>query len=280
MSNLVKDLEKKLAALYTNATKKIDNILSDIDFNSYTQDDINDVVAQIKKNKNAIVSEIASAGNNARSAMDNNSLRLYKQSYLQSLNDFNKKIGHNLDWDIPNNEEFERMLEKEINIYDRKAAANLSDKNIINRRFENALIAVVVAKVAINKIKKEITDKTVRRGWNDSTRLARTKSTGILNGARFEGFNNAEKMGIRGVKKWVSTYDGRTRMSHVWMQAQKEELNDIFANECMYPRDPNGPPGEVVNCRCTVSYVMEGSQEFNYSIYEGDDLEELLEEVD
>lgn len=84
-------------------------------------------------------------------------------------------------------------------------------------------------------------------------RNARTMTTSAENGGRIESYRNAESLGIKTNKTWISTLDGHTRHSH--RQLDGETISDVdgaFSNGCRYPADPQGAPEEVYNCRCTL----------------------------
>lgn len=60
-----------------------------------------------------------------------------------------------------------------------------------------------------------------------------------------------------GQKSWVSMEDDKVRPTH--QQADADYANNpipsnqpfiVGGSEMMYPGDPSGPPGEVINCRC------------------------------
>lgn len=72
------------------------------------------------------------------------------------------------------------------------------------------------------------------------------------------GYNRAENMGIKLKKQWMATLDGRTRHSHRKLDGEMRELNEPFSNGCNFPADPNGLPGEVYNCRCTMISQIAG----------------------
>lgn len=58
-------------------------------------------------------------------------------------------------------------------------------------------------------------------------------------------------------KEWLATEDGRTRITHRVADAQEVELEKPFTvggHSLDFPGDPGGPPGEVINCRCTVLF--------------------------
>jgi len=78
-------------------------------------------------------------------------------------------------------------------------------------------------------------------------RIARTETAQASNGLEYQSFR------IAGVKlhQWVAALDERTRDSHLeMMNLGPWPLGKQFPNGCMYPGDVNGPPEEVINCRC------------------------------
>ncbi len=54
-------------------------------------------------------------------------------------------------------------------------------------------------------------------------------------------------------KEWVAILDSRTRSSHALADGQVVNVQDSYSVEgeaLMYPRDPNGSAGNIINCRC------------------------------
>lgn len=89
-------------------------------------------------------------------------------------------------------------------------------------------------------------------------RTARTAFTGAQNAGRMDSYAAAEKMGIKLKKEWLATLDGRTRHSHAALDGEKVGTDDKFSNGCRFPGDPQGPPWEIYNCRCTLIAAVEG----------------------
>jgi hypothetical protein len=66
-------------------------------------------------------------------------------------------------------------------------------------------------------------------------------------------------------KEWLSTFDNRTRDSHLAMAGKVANIDETFEVEnenggidnMLYPLDPNGSAGNVVNCRCTILPVIQ-----------------------
>jgi HK97 family phage portal protein len=92
--------------------------------------------------------------------------------------------------------------------------------------------------------------------------IGRTEVIGASNYGSLEG---AYATGLSGLKKvWLSTIDDRTRQGefdHVSADGETVDLDEEFkeTGEPMdYPGDPTGDPGNVINCRCTVTYDTSG----------------------
>ena len=77
--------------------------------------------------------------------------------------------------------------------------------------------------------------------------------------ARLDGMYWAEYLGNRMHKAWIATLDNRTRHSHAMLDGVDIPLNEVFSNGCARPKDPNGRPEEICNCRCSLKYVHVGS---------------------
>ena len=54
-------------------------------------------------------------------------------------------------------------------------------------------------------------------------------------------------------KVWIAVLDQKTRIGHVWADGQIVDANEPFLVDGEYlqfPGDPNGSPGNTINCRC------------------------------
>lgn len=93
---------------------------------------------------------------------------------------------------------------------------------------------------------------------DSAIRTARTAVTGAQNAGRLDSYYAAEKMGIKCRKQWMATLDGRTRHSHAMLDGEIVDNDKKFSNGCRFPGDPQGPPWEIYNCRCTLIAAVEG----------------------
>lgn len=90
-----------------------------------------------------------------------------------------------------------------------------------------------------------IADTQVVGGW----------SLGELDAA----FQAHSVTGAQAVRTWNAVMDARTRPEHAAADGQQVGLNEPFSvggEDLMYPCDPTGSAGNVINCRCSVSYDL------------------------
>lgn len=84
--------------------------------------------------------------------------------------------------------------------------------------------------------------------------IARTES---LTAASVGADEAAQSTGLQLDKRWLATEDMRTRPSHAKANDQvraMDKLFDVGGAKLRFPRDPNGPAKECINCRCVVLY--------------------------
>jgi hypothetical protein len=115
--------------------------------------------------------------------------------------------------------------------------------------------------LSVQKLKKNIRDKynqwvspadelTQARAMT----IARTEMVAVVNGGGDLGMNQAYNQGLIEGKEWLTTFDGETRDDHGLADGQVVLPNGTFqvgGDELSYPGDPNGAPGNIINCRCT-----------------------------
>ena len=91
-------------------------------------------------------------------------------------------------------------------------------------------------------------------------RIARTEVVRASNEGAFEG---ADATGLDLKKVWISASDARTRtladgdFDHDIMNGEKVDMNEPFnvnGDLLQYPGDPDGEPGNTINCRCTLGF--------------------------
>ena len=113
------------------------------------------------------------------------------------------------------------------------------------------------------RIDNVLSTSATPRWPNRATVIARTEAIGALNAGRAEAFRAAaEEDPDQPLERiWLATDDSRTRDSHRAADGQRVALGQPFivgGFELAFPGDPNGPPQEVIQCRCTMLLVEPG----------------------
>lgn len=111
---------------------------------------------------------------------------------------------------------------------------------------------------SIKHMADDLQNRITTMSRDSAIRTARTAVTGAQNAGRMDSYAAAEKMGIKLKKRWLATLDARTRHSHAMLDGEKAEQDKKFSNGCRFPGDPQGPPWEIYNCRCTLIAAVEG----------------------
>ena len=124
------------------------------------------------------------------------------------------------------------------------------------------ITASVTSSILQGKSIKHMADDLQKRittmSRDSAIRTARTAVTGAQNAGRMDSYAAAEKMGIKLKKEWLATLDARTRHSHAMIDGEQVAQDKKFSNGCRFPGDPQGPPWEIYNCRCTLIAAVEG----------------------
>jgi len=108
---------------------------------------------------------------------------------------------------------------------------------------------------SLDKVAKRLAKVTGSRNMASMLTNARTGMTMAQNAGREYRLKEAQGMGIKLHKEWMSTLDERTRWQHADLDGQKQPLNKPFrigGYEIMFPGDPTAHPSMVYNCRCTL----------------------------
>lgn len=109
---------------------------------------------------------------------------------------------------------------------------------------------------SIDHIAKRLRD-TLNVDGRHAEVIARTETVGASNAGSIEAMRQS---GLVVQKDWIDTSDDRTRETHRAAAGQVVGLDELFeVGDAFldYPGDPNGPPEEIIQCRCTLGYVVD-----------------------
>lgn len=148
-----------------------------------------------------------------------------------------------------------------------------------NREKISATIAQgVITGSSIQSIAKQIAERTALSNEKAALRYARTAMTGAQNAGRIEVMREAEDMGIKVKKLWISTLDERTRPAHQMLDGDTADVNEPFSSilgPIMYPGDPAADEANTWNCRCSLGYEYEEYKNHYTSRYDQEDHESI-----
>ena len=112
--------------------------------------------------------------------------------------------------------------------------------------------------LSIKHMADDLQKRITTMSRDSAIRTARTAVTGAQNAGRMDSYAAAEKMGVKLKKQWLATLDNRTRHAHAMLDGEQVAQDKKFSNGCRFPGDPQGPPWEIYNCRCTLIAAVEG----------------------
>ena len=131
----------------------------------------------------------------------------------------------------------------------------------VNKTFSDEIIKLLSVRLAegktIEQAQIEVRKIVNKPNFNrpQALRIARTETTAAAN------FAATEASGVSGfvmLKEWISALDARTRDDHSAVNGKRVPEGEAFSvggEKLLYPGDPRGSAGNVVNCRCTVATI-------------------------
>lgn len=115
------------------------------------------------------------------------------------------------------------------------------------------------------KIERILGENDVASWRGRALTIARTEALAAYNGGRYASYvAYAGSVGGAWEKIWLATHDHRTRTTHTREgggDLQRVPLQQHFViggAPMLYPGDPEGPPDETINCRCSILLVEPG----------------------
>lgn len=149
-----------------------------------------------------------------------------------------------------------------------------------NREKISSIIARgIITGSPIQQIADQIGRETGSGNEKAMLRYARTAMTGAQNAGRMEAMREAQEMGLKVKKTWISTLDERTRPAHQMLDGDTVDVDQPFSSilgPIMFPGDPAADEANTWNCRCTLGYVYPEYRERNTMRYDqeaGKDIE-------
>ncbi len=278
----LEQMEKRLSAIYSASYKKIQAKM--LEFARGIDGKANELLKAIKqaeteteakaaKNaylkyfKKEVVKSKAFKDLSAEIALDlfntNTEASAYINSQMPEIYALNYNwINEQLAKDIPDFVSQE-ITAKEADKYGeltKQTVSKAKDTKWNENNIKKSVIVGASLLLSANAIMKRSAKLTVDKNRNSATMHKSGMGTDAENKARLDGMYWAEYLGNKMTKIWIATPDNRTRDSHAMLDGSEIGLNDIFDNGLERPRDPNGDPAEICNCRCSLKYGNVGGE--------------------
>lgn len=121
----------------------------------------------------------------------------------------------------------------------------------------NALLDGAVRGVGYAKVAKQIGELT-EANYKQALRIARTEGGRVQSAAKQKAYQDAEEMGVKMQKRWLSFLDSKTRHQHQILDGQTVGVNDKFMFDGYVADGPKlfGVPWLDINCRCTTIPIV------------------------
>ena len=173
-----------------------------------------------------------------------------------------EQVAGNVGFDLWDEQTVKRLIVEQPNLMPYYPPKRALKRGIDLAYGKKQITASVTSSILQGKSIKHMADDLQKRittmSRDSAIRTARTAVTGAQNAGRMDSYAAAEKMGIKLKKRWLATLDARTRHSHAMLDGEQVAQDKKFSNGCRFPGDPQGPPWEIYNCRCTLIAAVDG----------------------
>lgn len=262
----LKRLERDIKAVYSKAYAEIKTQLAAIAEIGITEDmplaKKNALLA--KKDRLQVMAKqisdvLDNAEKTAKKMIDGEMLNIYEMNYNEDAS----RLGFNrIDHTAA-----KKMLTK--NPYQdglgRDDALRLAKQAQMYSQIRGELLTGILKGESIPKIAGRLKGQ-VEKDFKSRVRIARTETTRAQNSAKMDVGEYGESLGFSMRKKWVATYDTRTRDEHMAMDGVVVDQDEPFilpdGTKMMFPGDISlgADASQVINCRCTmIEFIDERS---------------------
>ena len=271
----LEEMEKRLSAIYSRAEKTVQKKMADyaasIDEKSaellqaYKDAETNDEKQKAKKayirfyrklvKSKEFVSLSATVADDLYKANVEASAYINSQTpsiYALNYNYINAEMAKDIAGFKP--QEITDTEAKKYSGYTQQTVDKEKDTAWNKDNLKKSVIAGSLLLLGAYAIMKRSANSAVEKNRNSASMHNSGMGTDAENKARLDGMYRADDMGNSITKIWISTLDNRTRDAHAGRDGEEISLGDEFAPGLSRPRDPNGAPEEICNCRCSLKY--------------------------
>lgn len=173
-----------------------------------------------------------------------------------------EQVAGNVGFDLWDEQTVKRLMVEQPDLmpyYPPKRALKRGiDLEYGKKQITKSVTSSILQGKSIKRMADDLQKRITTMSRDSAIRTARTAVTGAQNAGRMDSYAAAQKMGIKLKKEWLATLDSRTRHSHAMLDGEQVAQDKKFSNGCRFPGDPQGPPWEIYNCRCTLIAAVDG----------------------
>ena len=188
--------------------------------------------------------------------------------YVTNYNQLSKDMPAGISFDIVDENTVKNLVKDNPKLLPTKKLDIPKDKRWNQKAINAQVLQSIIQGESITKMAKRLTP-IMDRNKTSAIRNARTMTTSAQNKGRLDSYKVAQDKGIVLHKVWMATNSDRTRAWHADLDGAEVEIDKPFENDygkIMFPGDPDAHPGNVYNCRCTMTTKIIGFKRQDGSI--------------
>lgn len=270
------DIEDKIAEFNKKFAAKSEMLLKQVDEGKITQEQYDQWLRgqvfqskQWESKKDQIIGVIQNANKEAANILNGGTISVFAENANWSHYKMEQSQGVNFGFGLYDAQTVTNLIKNDPQVLPKWKINEPKDYIWNAKKVNNSVTQGIIQGEGLDKIAKRLANSLSSNNKNTMLTFARTAMTGAQNAGRYQSQQDAKELGINIVKVWMATLDKHTRVSHQELDGEEQKVGDKwhpfkFSNGCRYPGDPQGPPHEVYNCRCTlVSDIKDYPSKFN-----------------
>ena len=188
--------------------------------------------------------------------------------YATNYNQLSKDMPAGISFDLVDETTVKNLVKDNPKLLPTKKLDIPKDKRWNQKAINAQVLQSIIQGESITKMAKRLTP-IMDRNKTSAIRNARTMTTSAQNKGRLDSYKAAKDNGVVLHKVWMATNSERTRAWHAALNGVEVDIDKPFENDygkIMFPGDPDANPGNVYNCRCTMTTKIIGFKREDGSI--------------
>ena len=213
---------------------------------------------------NTTTTKLANVNETALSYLNGKMPKIYATNY----NQLSKDMPAGISFSLVDETTVKNLVKDNPKLLPTKKLDIPKDKRWNQKAINAQVLQSIIQGESIPEMAKRLTP-IMDRNEKSAIRNARTMTTSAQNKGRLDSYEAAQDKGIVLHKVWMATNSERTRAWHAALNGVEVEIDEPFENDygtIMFPGDPNADPGNVYNCRCTLTTKIIGFRREDGSI--------------